>query len=88
MTRPKVDLDKVDIVADDLACSWRTLRLVRFLRAVGVGAGMITATPGAGVMVAFVLTGREVAVSSTGPAPRQARVSGTRGGSGGQGVGG
>lgn len=41
MTRPKSELGRLDIVSDDLAASWRTLRLTRMLEAMGAQTGVV-----------------------------------------------
>lgn len=46
MTRPKSELGRLDIVSDDLAASWRTLRLLRMLAAIGTQTGVVDVLKG------------------------------------------
>ena len=61
MTRPKAELGRLEIVSDDLAATWRTMRLVRFLREVGVKSGVVamTANPVVAGCWIFQVKGRE-----------------------------
>jgi len=61
MTKPKAELGKVEIVSDDLAATWRTMRLVRFMKEVGVKSGVVamTANPQMPACWVFRVKGRE-----------------------------
>eukprot|EP00624_Nannochloropsis_granulata_P003797 evm.model.NODE_29163_length_12829_cov_16.997583.3 len=61
MTKPKAALGKVEIVSDNLAATWRTMRLVKFLREVGVKSGVVamTANPQVPACWVFRVKGRE-----------------------------
>jgi len=61
MTRPKTELGRLEIVSDDLAATWRTMRLVRFLTDVGVKSGVVAmaANPVVAGCWIFQVKGRE-----------------------------
>jgi hypothetical protein len=61
MTRPKPELARLEVVSDELAATWRTLRLLQFLKSVGVQSGAVgmdnhPTTPGCWL---FTCNGRE-----------------------------
>lgn len=66
MTRPKTELGRLEIVSDDLASAWRTIRLVRFLKEFGTLSGTVVCTenPKQAGCWAFASKGRENVMAS------------------------